>query len=151
MAIGALGGGCIRYDEGTVEIHKRIRDSEVRQIVIGKTTRSEVFQLLGTPFSIFEGPVQLAETRSMSFYSHSENRPFTSIDPWHYAMLYRFSRDSYTHSVVLIFGQTNVQIKTDELLLLINKETNVVHDVAYRNETRSKGPGVPGDGDDDAS
>ena len=137
LTVAAMNGGCVRYETGSVEVGRPISAGDVRQIEIGKTTRSDVFKLLGTPHSIFEGTAQFLENRSMTFYSHSANRYLTSINPWHYAMLYRFARDAYSHRFMVVSGRTSVQIKTDELLLLVNKDTNVVEDLAYRPETGS--------------
>lgn len=118
-----------------------IDQSAINQIVIGKTTRSDVFKLLGTPHSIFHGQVEVGfvEGEAVPYYSYIENRPLSSIDDKHYALLYRFgklSAKSTSKTITIVhYRNTQVSIKSNELLLFINKETDIVDDVAYRKET----------------
>jgi hypothetical protein len=127
----------------TTELGSPIDDQAVSQIVIGKTTRSEVFKLLGTPHSIFEGQAEFQEgyaTYMMGeYYSYLENRHLSGINDRQYAILYRFRKTATNSStkvgVVVNWKNVATTIKTDELLIFVDKETDIVADVAYRPET----------------
>jgi len=137
--------GCFSYSTTTVEKGKPLDQAAISRIVIGQTTRSDVFALLGTPHSVFEGQVEFREDQGVGFdphlfYSYKDNRYLSSIDGQHYAMLYRFGKASGTTvvlaPVVVTYRGADARINTDELLLLVDKTTNVVDDVAYRQDTQ---------------
>ncbi len=127
----------------TAEHGIQMNETVINEIVIGKTTRSELFKLLGTPHSIFQGQAEFTEGYSIhsinEYYSHEQNRYLSSIDEGHYAFLYRFGKTSSKSTavfVVLISSRnTHIKIRSDELLILIDKKTNIVDDVAYRKDT----------------
>jgi len=134
-----LTSSCYYHFTSTAEVGAPIDQDTVNQIVIGKTTKSEIFKLFGTPHSIFQGQVEFLKAEMTGFYSQVENRFLTSLDEKHYAMFYRFGKSSGKFTLASIFvitrGDTQVKIRSDELLLLFNKETNIVEDVAYRKQT----------------
>lgn len=131
--------GCGSYSNVTVNKGRPIDENKIKQIVLGKTTRSDVFDLLGTPHSMFQGQVEFKNAELIGLYLHVENRYLTSLDDRHYAMLYRFSKSlSETigiFTIVIVTRDTQISLKLDELLVLINIESNIVEDVAYRKET----------------
>ena len=127
--------GCVVMS-GKIEEGKQIDEAKVNQIVIGKSRRSDVYKLFGTPHSQFRGQVEFIEGRVGVFFSHVGNRYLSSLDDNHYAMLYRFTTSQVGivmgSIVVVMFQNVKETIKSDELLLLLDKETNIVVDVAYR-------------------
>jgi len=138
--------GCVLYSDTSFERGAPVDPRALAQISIGRTTQSEVFRLLGTPHSMFEGQVRFQEVRAMgvmdSFFLHKDDRYLTSLDEKHTAMLYRFAQDTGTSvrasAVIVTYQGTNITLKTDELLLLINKDSRVVDDIAYRRETQRR-------------
>jgi len=128
--------GCLFFGDGKMEEGKPIDEAKVNQIIIGKTKRSDIYQLLGTPHSQFQGQVELKEGSLRGFFSHTENRYLSSLDDNHYAMLYQFTtlkvRIAGGFAIVVAFRNTEGTIKSDELLLLLEKGTDIVVDVAYR-------------------
>lgn len=129
--------GCFKYNM-TVERGAPLNDEAIKEIVIGKTTRSDIFKLLGTPHSIFHNQAEFTEGYSIMGYSTVQNRYLSSLDENHYAFLYRFGKASSktTRGVAVVVNVANTQVKiaSNELLLLINKETDIVDDVSYRKE-----------------
>jgi hypothetical protein len=138
--------GCLSYSNMTVTKGKPLNQSGINQIVVGRTTRSDVFKLMGAPHSIFQGQVEFKRSEFLSDYSwsyfDSENRFLTSLGDKHYAMLYRFGRSSGTSvgiaPLVVTYRNTDVAIQSDELLLFFNKQTDVIENVAYRGETGAR-------------
>jgi hypothetical protein len=137
VQLALLAGGCVAHSRVTLKRGVPLDQNAIQRIEIGKSTRSEVFKLMGTPHSMFQGQVELkqAQFTGMGFYRHLENRFLTTLDDEHYAMLYRFDKSSTKSTIVLVVDFTNISIQTDELLLLLNRKTDVVDDVAYRKET----------------
>jgi hypothetical protein len=128
--------GCLMVTSTTIEEGRPIDEAKVKQIVIGQTKRRDVYELFGPPHSQFQGQVEFKEGSLRGFFSHIENRYLSSLDDRHYAMLYRFvtSKAEFTGgtAVVVTLANTKGTIKSDELLLLLEKETDMVVDVAYR-------------------
>jgi hypothetical protein len=142
LAASILLAGCATMDlkmEGDVEVGRPIGESALSQIVIGETTRSDLFRLFGPPHSIFQGQAELTEFVGDRFYSYEQSRSLSSLEDEHYAMLYQFAEVSgeYQERQTLILthlrgrGKSRLTLEADELLLFINRETNVVDDVAY--------------------
>lgn len=138
--------GCITSRTTThVEHGTRIDPRDVAQIVIGQTTRSEIFQEFGTPQSMFRDRADLFRFESVGFYSYAQNRVLTTFAEGQYALLYRFDQaDTRTRVRVLVFpfvvsAKTNKEayFTGDELLIFLDTNTNVVTDVA----AKSAGPG----------
>ncbi|HXK30284.1 MAG TPA: hypothetical protein VJ646_18720 [Candidatus Binatia bacterium] len=134
--------GCVYT--GRTEISGRAFNQDaLNQITIGKTTRADVIKLFGLPDSMFVGQARLVDAKYFAgigrFYLHIEDRYLTSLDDKHYAVLYRFSKLSgQSHRVTLgtlSSGNTAVRINSDEILLIINKDTDIIEDIAYRKET----------------
>jgi hypothetical protein len=50
--------GCAYWHHDEFETGTRLDESKIGQIVIGKTTRQEVFRMFGPPHSIFTGQVE---------------------------------------------------------------------------------------------
>jgi hypothetical protein len=125
--LAAITSGCLFYATGKVEEGKTIDAAKVKQIVIGMTTRGEVYELLGTPHSQFQGQVELKEGSLQGLFSHIQNRYLSSLDDEHYAMLYRFTttRGKITAGTAIVLGYSNQQytIQSDELLILFDKKT----------------------------
>ncbi|MCI0557354.1 MAG: hypothetical protein MN733_02585 [Nitrososphaera sp.] len=95
---------------------------------------------------MFQGQVELKEGKSFLFepgifYSHSSNRYLSSLDDRkHVAVLYRFGKSSASSfgvaPIVVVYRETQVSIKADELLLLVDKvPPYIVKDIAYRKES----------------
>lgn len=123
------------YSRLNVQSGRPLDEQAIKRIVIGQTTRSDVFNLLGTPHSMFQGQVEFREAQLLPLYLHNENRYLSSIDDVHYAVFYRFSKSLSTSTLVVVVSNSAVRIMSDELLLLLNRNTNVVDDVAYRKDT----------------
>ena len=143
IMVGVAFVGCI-YTGRTERTGRPFSEDAVDRIIIGKITRSEVIKLLGLPDSVFAGQGRLVDAHYFAsgpgrFYLHIEDRYLTSLDDKHYAALYRFrnlSGQSFAVTLgTLSSGNTAVRIKSDEILLIINKETDIVEDIAYRKET----------------
>lgn len=119
----------------SVEAGNRIDESALRKMIIGKTTRSDVFALLGPPHSIFENQSEFVESHSIMGYSTVQNRYLSSLDDEHYALLYRSSKASSKSTqgfaLVVYFKDTQTKISSSEVLLLFNKETDILDDIAY--------------------
>lgn len=144
----ALFNSCISYSSMSVEKGKAIDQEAIKQIVIGSSTRSDVFELLGTPHSIFEGQTEFEESQAFLhgggahhrsvFYSYKDKRQLKTINESHYAMLYQFSTSSSNstglYSIVISYQKSDFVIKSSELLLFLHKKTSIVEDVAYRKE-----------------
>ena len=140
--------GCTHYS-ARVEKGQQLDTASIKQIIIDKSTQSDVFKLLGTPHSIIRGKGTIEEAQTLSlgqlglvpsfgdFYSYKDSRQ-VSVDDRHYAMLYRFAKSTGSaagvHLIVIGFRNADFQFKSDELLLVLDTETNVVTDVAYRKE-----------------
>ena len=132
--------GCVQMTRTSTSEHGLpINETRINEIVIGKTTRSDLFKLLGTPHSIFQGQTEFVEGYSIpainQYYSHVQNRYLSSLDERHYAFLYRFGKTSSISTCILSSTNSKIKIRSDEFLLLIDKKTNIVDDVAYRKET----------------
>lgn len=136
--------GCVEYSKTTITRGKPIEEATASRIVIGRTTRSEIFSMLGVPHSIFEGQVQFHQDESIRFdptlfYRYAEQRYLASLDDEHYALLYRFSeskgRTLALTPILVSYRSARVSLNVDELLLLVNKKTQIVDDVAYRRDT----------------
>jgi hypothetical protein len=136
-----LVSGCILFGGGSTE-GIPIDPTKVDQIVIGKTTRSEVYKLFGTPHSQFQGRAEFIQGSLRGYFSHTENRILESIDENHYAMLYQSTsteQKSFTGILAVVgIQKTTIAIHSDELLLLLDKKTNIVTDVAYRKPESAK-------------
>jgi hypothetical protein len=120
----------------TAEVGDKIDEDAVQQMVIGKTTRSDVFALLGTPHSIFENQAEFTEGYSVMGFSTVQNRYLSSLGDDRYALLYRFaetsSKSTLGYVVFVSFWDTQIKVGSDELLLLFSKDTDILEDVAYR-------------------
>lgn len=142
----ALVSGC--YFAGTkVTRGNEIEGAAISRIVIGKTTQRDVFALFGTPHSIFQGQQEFEESQAIgfghlhpfAFYSHKENRYLSTLNDNQYAILYRFNESSARSLVITLppivpvigHANTDITIRTDELLLFLNKDTKIVEDAAY--------------------
>jgi hypothetical protein len=114
---------------------RRIDPTKVSQIIIGKSSRSNVYQLLGPPHSQFQGQVEFQEGSLRGFFAHMENRYLSSLDDNHYVILYRFvtteGRAVGGTAIVVTIADTKIALKSDELLILLDKATDVVVDMAY--------------------
>lgn len=146
---GALGillvvTSCVEYSKTTIIKGNPLEEATVDRIVIGRTTRSEVFSMLGAPHSIFEGQVQFHEAESIEFnsalfYRYAEERYLTSLDNEHYALLYRFrearGRTLTLAPILVTYRDARASLNVNEILLLVNKRTHIVEDVAYRKDT----------------
>jgi hypothetical protein len=130
-----LSAGCVR--SVTAETGMEIDPEKVFEIKIGETTRSQVFQLLGMPHSIFQGQAEFTEIHDLGeWYAHGSSRYLSSIDDDHIALLYRFSRASSKTTVKICSSKTKIKINADELLLLVDKKSSVVTEVAYTLKAR---------------
>lgn len=127
--------GCVYYGTHTAEKGRPLSTEAVHQIIIGKTTRTDILKTFGPPHSIFQGQGELLTAERIGWYRYVETRLVSSIDEQHYAMLYRFGTSSASSLVVLVAGTSQASIQADELLIFLNKASNVVSDVAYRNDT----------------
>ena len=83
LSVLVLVAGCAEYSRTTITRGRLIEEATVSRIVIGRTTRSEVFSMLGAPHSIFEGQVQFHEAESIQFdptlfYRYAEQRYLSS-------------------------------------------------------------------------
>lgn len=127
--------GCIFYSKHSVERGKSLDEQAVHRIVIGKTTRTDILNVFGPPHSIFQNQGELLTAERVGWYRYVETRMLGSIDEQHYAMLYRFGRSAARSIVILPVETSDATIKADELLIFLNKTSNIVSDVGYRNET----------------
>jgi hypothetical protein len=139
--------GCIGVHEQVTEVGVPVSEEKIKQFVIGRTTRSEVFQSLGPPHSIFRGQVELQQgdvggIQPMglgAYYLALGNRHLATLSERQYAVLYRFRQSSssanVTSFVIVAAGRQTIKIRSDELLLLFNDDTHLLEDVAYRKET----------------
>jgi len=139
--------GCVFYHEQVIDHGTPISEAAIKQLVIGRTGRSEVFKLLGPPHSIFRGQVELQQGAVAgvqpfglgAYYMHLGNRFLTTLAERQYAVLYRFrqstSSASATTVILVATGRQTVKISADELLLLFNQDNDLLEDVAYRKET----------------
>ena len=127
--------GCVSIST-TAEIGEPLDVKAIQKIVIGETTKSDIFKTMGTPHSIFQNQAEFTESYSIQGYSTVQNRQLSAIDDNHYAFLYRFTLSSSiteeTNTVFVKIKDTTIRIRTNELLLLFDKRTNIVDDVAYR-------------------
>ena len=140
LGIGSVGlGGCVSYETMKAVKGRPLSSQAIQQIEIGKTSRSDIFRLLGTPHSIFEGQAEFQEAQQVGYYSHRESRTLSSLGDGQYALLYRFGATSDrtlgASAVVVSYRSQTIQLHTNELLILVDKRTNIVSDVAYRKET----------------
>ncbi len=138
----AAANGCY-YASTTVTRGKSLEAAALNRIVIGKTTQRELFNLLGTPHSIFQGQQEFKESQAIgfrhfhpfAFYSYKENRYLTTLHDDQYAILYRFGESSgkslMLYPIVIGYQGTDMSIQTDELLLFLNKDTKIVEDAAF--------------------
>jgi hypothetical protein len=131
---------CFISDKTVVERGAPIDSEALSKIQIGKTTRSEIFSLLGSPNSIIDGQSTLWSGELINYYGYIESREISSLDDKHYAFLYKFNKSQAkekTTFVVIIGARSNkISIKGDELLIIFNKNTNIVEDLAYRQEIK---------------
>ena len=123
-----------------IEHGSELDETRIRQIEPGTTTRAQIFEWLGPPHSIFKEDAQILSYEDVGFYSYAQTRWLTTIGAGQYGMLYRFE-DSPASTVEkeqlwVIFWTGNtkrrVQFAGQELLLLMDSESHVVTDVAYR-------------------
>ena len=152
IIVGLAFVGCV-YIGHTERMGRPIDQDAISRIVIGMTTRSEVIKLLGLPEGQFAGQVSFTDSNYMSlgsgkFYRHVANRYLDSLDDKHYAMLYRvnrssgqswefgepFGRPTKRPSTMITISHADSRFMTDELLLLVTKDTDIVEDFAYRKE-----------------
>lgn len=114
----------------------------VRRIVIGKTTRDDVFRLLGPPRSIVDGQADFERSISIPWgagertvYSVTENRFLRSVGDDYYVMVYRYDKVSGRGLVITPGGtgyrDIDLTVRGDELLVIMRKDTGVVADIAY--------------------
>jgi hypothetical protein len=129
------------YHGVSVKKGSPISDEAVAQLKIGETSRADVFKLLGPPHSMFEEQASLAEFHAFRFFgpggpgvAQGETRQLGSLSRDQYALLYRFASASASSAFVVVVGQTNVKIGADELLLLFNRNTNILQELAYRRD-----------------
>jgi hypothetical protein len=126
------------YSRTTVTTGRPLDEKAIGGIVIGQTTRSDIFKALGAPHSIFQGQAEFTEAKLLPLYFHSQNRYLSTIDDRHYALLYRFGTGRTATTLILVVSDTKVDIRSDEVLLMMNRQTDVVEDVAYRRETSAQ-------------
>ncbi len=141
-----MAAGCVTFGRTTTHIEHgmRIDSARVDQIVIGQTTRSDLFKWFGPPHSMFKDEAELVSYQRVGFYSCSKNRQLTTFDEGQYVLLYRFDKtDARTKIHILIVppflnSQTDnkVAFSGDELLVFLDRDTHVVADVAWRNMAR---------------
>jgi len=120
-----------------------IEEGTIRQIIVGQSTRSDVFRLLGPPHSMFRGEADMKESYSSvglhGYFSCTLNRRLSSIDPGQYVLFYKSGRTntkaSEANYIAIKYLDSITKIRSDELLLLLNDKSNIVEDVAYRAET----------------
>lgn len=134
--------GCVAFGRTTTHIEHGtpIDSTRVDQIVIGQTTRADLFKWFGPPHSMFNGEAELVNYENVGFYSYSKNRQLATLDEDQYALLYRFDEtDARTKVNILIVpffqnaeSSNQVSFGGDELLVLLNRNTHVVTDVAWR-------------------
>ena len=113
-----------------------VSHSALVQISIGETTEAEITRLLGTPHTTFD---EIGVTDQLdALFLYKANRYLRNLDDKHVGVLYRFTGDTGKSvrgiAVLVNSGGTNIAFKTDQLLLLINRETRVVDDIGYRRE-----------------
>lgn len=134
-----LTSSCIFYAGGSVEKGNPINPDDVARIEVGKTTRSEVFKLLGAPHSIFQGRAEIEEALAFGppyiFVLSKDKRTFDTIDKSLYAMLYWYRKGSMNAFALVVFAYTQTEIPNDDFLLFLTKETNIVEEAAYRDQT----------------
>jgi hypothetical protein len=71
--------GCVKMNS-TAYHGIPINETAINEIVIGKTTRSEVFKLLGTPHSIFQGQAEFTEGYTIASIDQNEEHDDTLHD-----------------------------------------------------------------------
>lgn len=136
-------GGCAFVHSTKLETGNPIDPNAVQRIVIGKSTRSEIFNTFGTPHSIFQNQVEFRTYQALSapggHFEYADTRTLTTWSDKHYGVLYRSgTATSITGTVAVVVvtvGGTRAQIRTRELLLFFDKQTNVVEEVAYTRAT----------------
>lgn len=129
-------GGCF-VSHRTLKKGTPLAQHALNRIVIGTTTRSEVFELLGPPHSILTGQAEFMDADYLGYYSHTLNRQLGSIDDTHYVLLYRYGETQDSFSAALLLGEREhfrAQLLYDELLIMIDSKTNLVTDIAYHKE-----------------
>lgn len=128
-----------------VEHGSRIDAARVDAIVIGQTTRAELFKWLGPPHSMFKDEAELTSYERVGFYSYAKDRHLATFEEGQYALLYRFDKTD-ARSTIRIQGvlgfwkssaDTDISFTGDELLIFLNGDTHVVTDVASRNTARN--------------
>ena len=127
----------------TREFGVPIEEGTISKVIIGQSTRSDVFRLLGPPHSMFRGEADMKESYSSvgldGYFSITLNRRLSSIDPNQYILFYKSghiaTKASETNYIAIKYLDSITKIRSDELLLFMNGESNIVEDVAYRVET----------------
>jgi hypothetical protein len=143
-----LAAGCVSARHKTtvhVEHGSHIDSARVDQIVIGQTTRAELFEWFGPPHSMFKDEAELMNQERLGFYSYKKNRQLTTFEKGQYALLYRFDRTDAQSTIriraVFPFWKSKEDIDVaftgDELLIFLDGDTHVVTDVASRNTASS--------------
>ncbi len=136
--------GCITFGRYTthVEHGAPLDPKRVEQIVIGDTTRADVFRWFGPPHSMFKDEAELFNYEHVGFYSYLRNRRLESIDEGSYVLLYLFREtDAYTKIKIRAAPfsmqseiDNEVTFAGDELMILLDRDTHVVTDVAWRSK-----------------
>lgn len=139
--------GCVQaeFQRTThVERGRYLDPATVDRIVIGETTRGDLFRWLGPPYSMVRDTAELTRSESVGFYRYAERRPLQTIQDSEYALLYRFDRTD-AHLTIHVLGagpawherqQAEATFTGDELLVLLDRKTNVVVDVAAHTQDR---------------
>jgi hypothetical protein len=135
----AMLAGCGFAHRTSVQTGEPLDATAVSRIVIGKTTRSEVFSAFGAPHSIFNDDVALRSYLGIaagpSRFEYAETRALTTFSDKHYGMLYRSGAATgvtWAASVAVItVSGSHIRFRTQELLLFLDKDRHVVEEVAY--------------------
>jgi hypothetical protein len=125
-------GGCVRITT-TVETRASLKTEALSQIRLGETTGAEVMRLLGPPHSIIRGSARFREVGCLGYYSYAQDRQLSSLDDEHYALFYKCGRAKARSTALLIAGTIegrNVRVQGEELLIILNEDTDVITDVA---------------------
>lgn len=136
--------GCVAFHRTTTHIEHgtRIDSDRVDQIVIGQTTRSDLFKWFGPPHSMFKDEAELVTYERVGFYSYSKNRQLTTFDEEQYALLYRFDATNARTKINILTvpffqnaeADNQASFTGDELLVFLDRDTHVVADVASRSK-----------------
>jgi hypothetical protein len=132
LALAVMIAGCASI-RSVSETGTRVDEKLIDQIVVGKTTRFQVYDLFGPPHSTIRGQAQFMEVYGNATTSDSvaSSRIINSIDNMHEVILYRFGNTKSKRKETAGYHRSHIKGDTRMLLIMIALKSDVVVEMAY--------------------